>query len=399
MKIVLYDSNLYEAGGEERLMLEHARFLQNQGHDVSVLTYFFHPDALFGKYSDIPITALSNHRQPVHLCVREKLKLIFTLRSVLRKLRPDLVIGQLIADCSILYLVTLFSRIRYITHIHGTIMWFPDEMTKYSFLHRRVMRTLRKRVAGHRQFYPEHRRAPTIMAALKREFTAWIRYIGVRKAAAVFTLSQLMADEIRSLYNKKAVVLQGAYETAIFHHRVRHSIKADLKLSDKRIILNINRLDPRKRIELLIQAFALVHDTIEDTYLVIGGTGAKAQHYQDMVRDMGLSRVLFIGFVPEEKLLDYYATSDLFVHPNWADYAIAVYEALAMGTKVLCSTEMEFEEGFIASTQLFVAEPCPEDFSTAIIHALEQPNDNPVPRELLEQYTWDHYFTEIGKYF
>jgi len=399
MKIVLYDSNLFEAGGEERLLLEHARYLKRQGNNVWILTLIFHPNALFEKYHDIPIITFSDHQKPRKINMLEKIKLIFNIRKKLWELKPDLIIGQMVADCGILYIATLFSKIKYLTHIHGTIMWFPDENTKYSFLHLNVMRQLRKRVIGHQQFYPEARKASTWASAFKREVNAWIRYLGIRKAETVFTLSELMAAEILCLYGKKAVVLKGAYKPCIFDRVANYSIKADLGLADKKIILNINRLDARKRIDMLIKAFSLAEKRLKDAYLVIGGTGKEEENLKDLVRELGLDRIVFLGFVPEEKLLDYYATCDLFVHPNWADYAITVYEALAMGKKTLCTTEMEFDRTLLEYSQIFTAEPYPETFAQVLIQALECPNDNPIPNDLLRNYSWDNYFKQVELHF
>ena len=398
MRIVLFDSNLFEAGGEERLMLEHARYLRSMGHEVWIWTVFFDPKALFDKYFDFPVITFSPHSEPRRLSLAEKGRLVLAVRRKLRTLRPDLVVGQLVADCGILYIATLYPRIRYVTHIHGTIMWFPGENTKYSFLHRKNMRDLIGVVTGHRQFYLGRRKATTLSARIKRELDAVIHYLGVRKAEKVFTLSNLMAREIHHLYGKPAIVLRGAYESRIFEHTIRSSIKEDLQLEANRVILNINRLDPRKRVDLLIKAFALVQKNVEDTYLVIGGEGQEQARLRALAQDLGLERVIFLGFVPEEKLLDYYATCDLFVHPNWADYAITAYEALAMGKKLLCTEEMEFEEELLEYSQIFTAEPLPDRFAQALVAALETPNKNPIPEDLLRKYTWDNYFKRIEEH-
>jgi len=398
MKIVLFDSILHEAGGEERLMFEHARFLLNQGHEVWILTLCYHPDVLFDKYYDIPIIALSDHKSPENISFIEKLKLMFSIKIKIKKLKPDIIIGQLIADCGILFLTTLFSNVKYVIHIHGTIMWLPEENTKYSFLHRKTMKKLRKQVIGHQQFYPEIQKSQSLAQTIIREFNTFIRYIGICMSENIFTLSRLMANEIFELYGKSSVVLKGAYEPSIFDHKITHSLKSDLNLTDKRLILNINRLDPRKRVDMLIKAFSMVEYKIEDTYLVIGGKGQEEFNLKNQVWELNLDRVLFLGFVPEEKLFDYYATCDLFVHPNWAEYAISVYEALAMGCKIVCSNEMEFDRELLKYTQIFTSTPTPGLFAGELLRALEHPNHNPIPFELLKQYSWDNYFHEIGNY-
>ena len=395
MRLLLFDSNLFEAGGEERLVLEHARYLKSRGHEVLVLTVFFDSKALFEKYTDIPVVALSSSRAPKAMTVSEKIRLTLSVRSRILAWKPDLVLGQLAVDCSLLYLACFCPKIRYSTHIHGTILWFPAENTKYSFLHRKTMQALRRQCIGHSQFYPETRRMKSFSAVAKREFDALLQYLGVRKAEKIFTLSNRMAHEITQLYGKPGVVLKGAYDERIFEHVPRSSLKADLHLEQARVILNVNRLDPRKRVDLLIRAFAQQEERLRDTFLVIGGDGREAPRLKALAKELRLKRIIFLGFVPEEKLLDYYATCDLFVHPNWADYAISVYEALATGRKVLCTTEMEFDRELLPYSQIFTAPPLPEAFARALSVALEAPNARPIPVALLKKYTWAAYFSQI----
>src|SRR5207249_4664609 len=77
-------------------------------------------------------------------------------------------------------------------------------------------------------------------------------------------------------------------------------------------------------------------------------------------------RVKFLGYIPEDELPDYLVACDVFVHPNWADFAISPYEALALGRKVVWSSEMEVDDDLRRGDNLFVAAPTVEAMAAAI---------------------------------
>jgi glycosyltransferase involved in cell wall biosynthesis len=250
---------------------------------------------------------------------------------------------------------------------------------------------------GHREFWKEDTRTLTFKQRFFWELQARKTYQGVRKARAIICLSETMAREVNVLYRRPAEVLRGAYHSEIFDFIPQRSINKDLGLEpDSRIILNINRLDPRKRVDLIIRAFADLPPDRNHIYLVIGGTGTEKATLEALVAELNIDNVIFLGFIPEERLLDYYATCDLFVHPNWADYAITVYEALALGKKVLVSSEMDFEEDLLECSQIHQADPRTDKFTEALDFALDAENDNPIPRSLLERYTWKNYFRSVN---
>jgi glycosyltransferase involved in cell wall biosynthesis len=84
-------------------------------------------------------------------------------------------------------------------------------------------------------------------------------------------------------------------------------------------------LDPRKRIDVLIQAFLAANI---DGELVIGGTGVD---YPRLAQLAGQDqRIKFVGFVPEEKLVEFYNSLDLFVFPTKVEgYGLPIVEAFA----------------------------------------------------------------------
>ena len=230
---------------------------------------------------------------------------------------------------------------------------------------------------------------------IKTELTAVLMYIGVRKAKKIFVLSNQMRWEVSKLYGKEAIALKGAFHPQVLNYKPKLNIKRKLGLEDKRVILNVNRLDPRKRVDLLIKAFKGICEKFGDVALVIGGIGPDEGRLKELANQLNLAgKINFVGYIKEEELWDYYACCDVFVHPNWADYAIAPFEALALQKKVVWSTEMEIDETLEGNRHIFAANPTVDDFVKAMEKAL---TTEVTEKNDMSDYTWDMYFEKITR--
>ena len=396
-KVVLFSFNFAVAGGAERLLLEHAKFLRRKNYDVYILSFNFNETVLFNNsYENKNIYQICKNHNEYKLNYYEKIKRLYSLRKKIQEISPAIILGQHYVDCSILYIATLFSKYKYSCYIHGTIMWFVEDY-KYSLLFKRSFLKLRELVPGHKEFYPKEYQKKGIVSRVKNTILSLFNYLGVRKALSLFSLTDTMANEVQVLYGRQAKVYKGAYDEKFFYYTATHNIKEDLKLEGKRVILNINRLDKRKRVDLLLESFSMLEG--ENIVLVIGGTGSEEKNLKALADNLKITnRVIFLGFVEENKLLDYYASCDLFVHLNWAEYAITVYEALAMGCKVLCTTEMDFDDVLLQYGQIFLTEPNVNDLVHNLIISLENESNNKIPKELLKEYTWEKYFSKIHRH-
>jgi glycosyltransferase involved in cell wall biosynthesis len=163
------------------------------------------------------------------------------------------------------------------------------------------------------------------------------------------------------------------------------------------VILNINRLDPRKRVGLVIEAFSLVLRELPDAVLLIGGRGPSEDGLRVLVDDLQLNdRVHFLGFVDEAELADWLAGCDVFVHPNWAEFAIAPYEALAVGANVVWSNEMEMDPDLELYPHIFQAVPRPDAMAKEMVRAAGADRATLSERATLTAYTWERYFSQLN---
>jgi len=383
-KVVLFANGLPDAGGAARLMMEEADFFRRRGVETKLLLFKLNPKALFGhKELDVEIIGASGTVSRVR-----------ALRKRLKEINPDLIICDSFWSSYYLYFATMFTGIPYVSHVHATFFWFYDEPypLKYALLHRRVFDEIRNSVPGHREFITKNP-GLGMWKKLKLNALALMDYLSIRKARKVFVLSNHMKWEFGRIYKKDAVAVRGCLKPEIFSYRPKKNIKKSLGIMGKKMILNVNVLHKRKRVDLLIRAFAKLRKMRDDVFLVIGGSGDQEHRLRSLVKGLNLDNdVKFVGYIKDGELWDYYCSSDVFVHPNWAEFAISPFEVLGLGKKVIWTTEMENDKGFLDKNQLFVTEPDVDSLTKTMNRAL---NTKMTGRIDMSRYTWDRYFTKI----
>ena len=153
-----------------------------------------------------------------------------------------------------------------------------------------------------------------------------------------------------------------------------------------------------KGLDYLLKALKIVKDEISDVKLVIGGKGALMDYYMEMADNMGLKdNVEFHGFIPDEKIVEYYCRSSVFVLPSISakqeGFGIVALEALACGTPVI-STEIVGVAADVKNSGSGIIVP-PQDIDNlvkAIIKILNDEKSHTMGlkgRELVKnKYTW-----------
>ena len=105
-------------------------------------------------------------------------------------------------------------------------------------------------------------------------------------------------------------------------------------------VLFRGRLEKRKGLPYLLQAYAQVKGRLPDSRLIIvGPDGGMRAGAEAFVRREGLTDVVFTGYVCEEDKTRYYRTADVFCAPNTGNesFGIILLEAMATGAPVIAS--------------------------------------------------------------
>jgi glycosyltransferase involved in cell wall biosynthesis len=185
----------------------------------------------------------------------------------------------------------------------------------------------------------------------------WAEYRVLRDAAAVlFTSEQerLLARESFSLYRCNEVVVNyGTAAPAIDLADAREDFfHAFPQLRGKRLLLFLGRLHEKKGCDLAIRAFAAARKSAaggQPLHLVMAGPAADEKYLAHLKRlsqtelsaESGNSPVTFTGMLGGSQKWGALSAADAFILPSHQEnFGIAVAEALACGTPVLISKEV-----------------------------------------------------------
>jgi len=111
--------------------------------------------------------------------------------------------------------------------------------------------------------------------------------------------------------------------------------------NDNPVALFLGRLDDEKRINVLLEAAALLTDH-PDLKIELVGDGGERKNLEALAHQLGIAdRVQFLGHVTDEELPGIYERSTVFVMPSIAELqSIATMEAMASGRPVVAADAM-----------------------------------------------------------
>jgi phosphatidylinositol alpha-1,6-mannosyltransferase len=166
-----------------------------------------------------------------------------------------------------------------------------------------------------------------------------------RGAAAVVANCRNTAERLQSVgvpSGKIHVVYPGVDAQHFTLSRARASIRRRFAADGEILLLTVGRLQRRKGHDLVLAAMDALRARLPHLQYVIVGDGEERARLEGIVASTGLgARVHFVGAVKDEDLPDYYASADIFVHPNRIDagdvegFGIVFLEAAAMGLPVI----------------------------------------------------------------
>jgi glycosyltransferase involved in cell wall biosynthesis len=124
-------------------------------------------------------------------------------------------------------------------------------------------------------------------------------------------------------------------------------------LRGQALIMYLSRLHPKKGLDLLIPAFAILAGQFPKAQLVLVGPGHKeyVEHLKQLAEQQRVAqRVHFLGSLDGRAKWAALAAAHVFVLPSYQEnFAIVVAEALRMGVPVVLSKRVNIWEEVVAS--------------------------------------------------
>ena len=171
-------------------------------------------------------------------------------------------------------------------------------------------------------------------------------------------------------------------------------------------ILFVGRLEKRKGLKYLLEAYSRLKWDLQDIRLLVVGPGTPDRDCYGIIGGRGLEDVVLAGSVSYEDLRRYYATAHIFCSPATGaeSFGIVLLEAMAAGKPIVAS-DIEGYNGIVTHGQegmLFLRQDI-----DALARALECLVRNPElalrmgvqGRETVEKYRWEAVARQVEDYY
>jgi len=369
MRICITTLPLDTLGGAERVIVNEASYFAQQGHDVYLIT------------ESVDKKVISNYN------IDERVKLItydildidgldildrsLSLRPYLKKIDPDVIQAHYVEIGTWLALQTLRTNPIFTTHIHGSRLWFQDSVRRFPHLQKSCVQEIVASVPGHSEFWN-----PNEKLSIRRAGAVLIEKLeksALQACDVVFTNTQQLKKELNCLYDINAEVTSPGIHQSWSEDSQR---VPDLP-TDKPYILSVSRLDPRKRNNLLLRAFAGIDQ--DNVHLIIGGKGEQMEELKQLSSEFDIEeRVHFPGFIHDNALPSYYKNAEIFAVPAWMSYGLTPLESISVGTKTAISTDTYVKEIISDGSGISVIPPETSAWTKGL-HELLSCNSTPSP--------------------
>jgi phosphatidylinositol alpha-mannosyltransferase len=171
------------------------------------------------------------------------------------------------------------------------------------------------------------------------------------------------------------------------------------EFSGKKVILFLGRLDPRKGLSVMVEAFPLIKKEIPEAMLLVAGKGVPPENVPENLK----KSIIFKGMISNEMVPVYYRSADLYCSPALygETFGIVLLEAMACGTPVMASNIDGYRE-VIPDKEMLFERGNPESLADKTISILK--NDSKARRiiriglEISKKYDWQRV-AEKTEYF
>ncbi|HOO07067.1 MAG TPA: glycosyltransferase [Ruminococcus sp.] len=156
-------------------------------------------------------------------------------------------------------------------------------------------------------------------------------YFACSYEAGIWGIGEERKDEV--------IVIKNGIQTNYYQYdeNIRHKIRRELNVENKKVIGSIGRLSPQKNIPYLLNIFNLLSQKHDDYVLVLVGEGNR-KPIIDFIKEHGLEdKVILTG--ERKNVWDYYMAFDIFVGTSlYEGFGTTAIESQATGLPTILST-------------------------------------------------------------
>jgi len=227
----------------------------------------------------------------------------------------------------------------------------------------------------------------------------------LEEADRVLATCPAEVEELTALYDAdpaRLTLVPCGVDARKFRPVDRSKARERLGLPDERTIVYVGRLVPRKGVDTLVEAFALLPDHLDARLVIVGGEpGVEISPETDRLSALAgklkvRERVNFTGSRPQGELRRYYGASDVAVTvPHYEPFGMTPLEAMACATPVVGSRVGGIKTSVAdGKTGYLVPPKDPEALAGRLLRLLSDESlrdhlGRAARRRIKEHYTWE----------
>jgi glycosyltransferase involved in cell wall biosynthesis len=329
--------------------------LAKRGHEIHVITYTTEKTRSQNKTNNVHVHRITVTDKPILKTASYWLKLRKHYKKLQKEIGFDLLHANVTSDLSLTKNLVKTPRIVTIHHLAKTtfsvsnhLSGFKEETSVTTWLEKKLF-DFDKTVM---------QRADKIIAV--SHFTK----------ASITSAYHIPSSKIQVIYNGIYPVQHYYNETEIIETKKTYAIK------NQPAILYVGRLEQRKGLIFLLQAFALLSKEITCS-LIIAGDGDQAR-YKKIAESFGVKdKVIFTGHLDEASLKRLYVACTVFVLPSLLEgFGLTLLEAMSSAKPVVATNVGGIPEIIKNDVHGKLVEPKnPEQLCAALRFYIENPEN------------------------
>ncbi|EKD58580.1 MAG: group 1 glycosyl transferase [uncultured bacterium] len=255
----------------------------------------------------------------------------------------------------------------------------------------------------------EYEFCPQAYSRLARIYMRWTIKKSCKWASKIISVSENTKKDLIRLYKVRAekifVIYEGyAQESRIMNQESREISK--FMIHDSRFIAFIGRVEQRKNISKVVEAFELLKEKYETEHRLVLA-GRPGYGYENIKFQISNSKfcddIIELGYIGEEEKWELLKNADAFLFPTlYEGFGIPILEAQSVGCPVIASGNSSIPE--VAGKSALLVDPDSAEEIAENIHELLSNNDfkNAIIQKGLEnvkRFSWEKCAREIGLLF
>ena len=206
-------------------------------------------------------------------------------------------------------------------------------------------------------------------------------------------VSASAVEYARSLTDEPIAIVPNGIDLTSYRQTKKRSSSPELKC-----ILYIGRLERRKGVKYLLQAYKILSAADPKVRLIIAGDGPDREKLELLAEDLQLPNVEFLGYISDKQKHELLATADLFCSPAvfGESFGIVLLEAMATGLVTVAGNNSGYRDLMSGLGAISIVDPHDhEEFARRLQLLLNEPKLRAIWQDWAADYVKQYSYKKI----